>query len=84
MNADEIRFHLRDRWRAVEEIEREELRALTLEQNWRTLNSIVRFAIETGMKGDDHGGEMEVFVRWTKIKALYETGQKSRTVSRRN
>lgn len=68
MNKEEIRFHLRDRWKAVEEIEREELRAMSLEEHWRKLNAIVRFAIETGMEPDDDDGEMEVFLRWAKIK----------------
>jgi hypothetical protein len=74
MNADEVRFHLRDRWKAVEEIERHELRAMTLDEHWRKLNAIVRFALETGMKRDDDDGEMEVFQRWAKLKALYEAG----------
>lgn len=68
MNKEEIRFHLRDRWKAVEEIEREELRAMSLEEHWQKLNVIVRFAIETGMEPDDDDGEMEVFLRWAKIK----------------
>jgi hypothetical protein len=68
MNTDEIRFHLRDRWKAVEEFERQELRAMTLEQHWQKLNAIVRFAIETGMKRDDDDNEMEVFMRWAKLK----------------
>lgn len=74
MNNDEIRFHLRDRWKAVEEIERQELRAMSLEEHWQKLNAIVRFAVETGMKLDRDESEMEVFLRWAKIKALYETG----------
>jgi hypothetical protein len=44
------------------------------EEHWRKLNAIVRFAMETGVKRDDNDGEMEVFLRWAKIKALYETG----------
>ena len=68
MNKEEIRFHLRDRWKAVEEIEREELRAMSLDEHWRNLNAIVRFAIETGMRRDDDDGELEVFLRWAKLK----------------
>lgn len=74
MNEEEIRFHLRDRWKAVEEIERQELRAMSLDEHWRRLNAIVRFAVETGMKRDDDDGEMEIFQRWAKLKALYEAG----------
>ena len=74
MNAEEIRFHLRDRWKAVEEIERQELRAMTLDEHWHKLNAIVRFAIETDMKRTDDDGEMEVFQRWAKLKEMYEAG----------
>ena len=74
MNKEEIRYHLRDRWKEVEEIERQELRAMTLEQHWQKLNAIVRFAIETGMNLEKDDSEMEVFLRWAKLKVLYETG----------
>jgi hypothetical protein len=73
MDVGDIRFY-KERWKAVEEIERQELRAMTLEEHWRKLNAIVRFAIETGMQRDEDDGEMEVFLRWAKIKALYEAG----------
>ena len=68
MNAEDARFLLRDRWKAVQEIERQELRALSLDQHWQKLNAIVRFAIETGMEHDGDDGEMEVFMRWAKLK----------------
>ncbi|MBV6394485.1 MAG: hypothetical protein HFACDABA_00050 [Anaerolineales bacterium] len=77
MNDEEIRYHLRGRWKAVEEIERQELRAMTLEEHWRKLNTIARFAIETGMERDEDDGEMEVWKRWAKIREWYETRQKS-------
>ncbi|MEO8354546.1 MAG: hypothetical protein ABI621_01400 [Chloroflexota bacterium] len=73
MDVGDIRFY-KERWKAVEEIERQELRAMSLEEHWRKLNAIVRFALETGMKRDDDDGEMEVFLRWAKIKAKYEAG----------
>jgi len=68
MNAEEIRFHLRDRWKAVEEIERQELRAMSMDEHWQKLNAIVRFALETGMNRRDQDDEMEVFLRWAKLK----------------
>ena len=68
MNAEDTRFLLRDRWKAVQEIERQQLRALSLDQHWQKLNAIVRFAIETGMKQDDDDNEMEVFMLWAKLK----------------
>lgn len=73
MDVGDIRFY-KERWKAVEEIERQELRALTLEEHWRKLNAIVRFAIETGMQPEEENGEMEVFLRWAKIKTQYESG----------
>jgi hypothetical protein len=73
MEVGDIRFY-RERWKAVEEIERQELRAMSLEERWRKINAIARFAIETGMQRDDDDGEMEVFLRWAKIKAQYEAG----------
>lgn len=67
-------YHLRGRWKEVEEIQRQELRAMTLEEHWQKLNAIVRFAIETGMKIERDDSEMEVILRWAKLKALYEAG----------
>lgn len=71
MDAGDIRFY-RERWKAVEEIERQELRAMSIEEHWRKLNAIARFAIRLGLKRDDDDGEMEVFLRWAKIKEHYE------------
>jgi len=77
MNKEELVFHLRGRWKAVEEIERQELRAMSLENHWRQLNAVARFAIETGIGRKDDDGEMEVWLRWAKIRKWYETRQKS-------
>lgn len=72
MEVGDVRFYV-ERWKAVEEIERQELRALTPRRNWKHLNSIMRRAKRLGLqRGDD--GEMEVFKRWAKIKAQYEAG----------
>lgn len=76
MNVGDIRFY-KERWKAVREIERQELRAMTIEERWQRLNAIVRFALETGMKREGDDGEMEVFLRWAKIKAKYETRSRS-------
>lgn len=72
MEVGDIHFY-RERWKAVEEIERQELRAMSLEERWRKINAIARFAIENGLQRDDDG-EMEVFLRWAKIKEKYEAG----------
>lgn len=73
MEVGDIRLY-KERWKAVEEIELQELRAMSLEEHWRKLNAIVRFAIESGMKLTYDDSEMKIFRRWAKIKAKYETG----------
>ena len=73
MEVGDIRFY-KERWKAVEEIERQELRAMSLEEHWRKLNAIVRFAIETGMKvvEEDDDDVEAVRARWVTIKERYE------------
>jgi hypothetical protein len=76
MNADEVRFLLRDRWKAVEDIERQELRASTIQENWIQLNLIMRRAIRLHLLShQSDSGEMEVFQRWAKLKVNYETSR---------
>ena len=68
-------LHLyKKRWKAVEEIERQELRAMTLEESWRKMNAIARFAMEMGMERNNDQDEMKVFLLWAKLKAQYEAG----------
>jgi hypothetical protein len=64
---EEIKFY-RDRWKAVEEIERQELRAMSIEDHWRQINQLIRFAIENGLTRGDDDGEMQIFLRWAKLK----------------
>lgn len=59
----------------MEEIERQELRALTMEQRWQKINALFSFDIETGMSWGD-SSELEVYRRWAKIKEIHETRQK--------
>jgi len=63
----EMKFY-RERWKAVEEFERQELRAMPVEEHWKQINSLARFAIENGLTRGDDDGEMEVFLRWAKLK----------------
>lgn len=65
----DIKFY-RSRWKAVEEIERQELRAMSIEKHWEQINNLVRFAIENGLTRGDDDGEMEVFLRWAKLKGV--------------
>ena len=60
MEVGDTRLY-KDRWKAVEEIEQQELRAMTLEEHWRKLNAIARFAIEMGMENKQDDSEMDVF-----------------------
>lgn len=67
----EMKFY-RERWKAVEEIERQELRASTAQTNWRQLNSILRRSVRLRLRrGDD--GEMEIFNRWNILRKHYES-----------
>ena len=51
----DLKFY-RERWKAVEEIERQELRAMSIEKHWKQINNLARFAIENGLtRGDDDG-----------------------------
>lgn len=74
LSKEEMIYHLRGRWKEVEEIQRQELRAMTLEEHWQKLNAILRFAMTTGMNIERDESEMKVFERWAKLKANYETG----------
>lgn len=70
MKAADVR-RFKERWKAVEEIERQELRALTLRRNWQQLNTIMRRAKRLGLRRGDDDGEMQVFERWTKVREHY-------------
>jgi hypothetical protein len=65
----DLQFY-RERWKAVEEIEQQELRSMSIEKHWRQINNLARFAIENGLIRGDDDGEMEVFLRWAKLKGV--------------
>jgi hypothetical protein len=65
-NVD-MKFY-RERWKAVEEIERQELRAMSIEKHWKQINTLIRFAIENGLTRSEDNSEMEVFQRWAKLR----------------
>lgn len=60
----------RERWKAVEEIERQELRAMSIEKHWKQINNLIRFAIENGLTRGKDDSEMEVFRRWAKLRGF--------------
>jgi len=81
MNTEEIRFHLRDRWKAVEEIEKQELRDSTIKQNWQKLNAIMLRAKRLKLSRGNDDNELEVFLRWAKLKEDYETSRRTTDLS---
>ncbi len=71
MNAADVRLY-RERWKAVEEIERQELRALTPRQNWKKLTAIMLRAKRLNLRRENDDNEIEVFLKWAKLKEKYE------------
>ena len=63
----DIKFY-RERWKAVEEFEREELRSLTIEMRLQQMITIWRMAVGLGFSFEFDNSEMEVFTRWAKLK----------------
>ncbi len=66
VNEQDIKLY-RDRWKAVEEVERQELRAMSIEKHWKQLNTIARLGLELGLERKDEG-EMQVFLRWARLR----------------
>jgi hypothetical protein len=58
----------RERWKAVEEFEREELRSLTMEMRLQQMITIWRMAVGLGFSFESDNSEMGVFTRWAKLK----------------
>ena len=59
----------RQRWQAVEEVERQEQRAASIATRWQQLNAILRLAIGLGLKLDQEDKEgMVVHQRWARLK----------------
>lgn len=59
----------RDRWKIVEQVERQELRTASIDLRWQQLNSILRLAKGLDLHSvHDEDQEMEVYQRWAKLK----------------
>ena len=58
----------RERWKAVEEFEREELRSLTMEMRLQQMITIWCMARGLGFSFEPDDTEMDVFARWAKLK----------------
>lgn len=60
------------RWKAVEAVEREELRQSTIELRWRQLVALSNLAWGLGLKVEkNEEEEMAIILRWAKIKDFY-------------
>lgn len=68
MNREEIRYHLRGRWKEIEEIERRELRAMSMETRLKQMNEIWKLGKGLGFSAIGDESEFEVFRRWAKLK----------------
>ncbi len=71
MSAADARAYI-DRWKDVAEIEQRELQSATIQEKWRQLNAIHQLADRLGITRVDDDGKMEVYLRWAKLKRLYE------------
>ena len=67
MDVGDIRFY-RERWKAVDQIEQQELRALSMDERWQQMNTVWRLAKGLGFSFNPDEDEMEVFMRWAKLK----------------
>ncbi len=63
----EMKFY-RERWKAVEETERQELRALSMETRLQQMNSIWRLGLGLSFSFEPDPSEMEVFMCWAQLK----------------
>ncbi len=61
----------RNRWRAVEAVEREEQRAASVALRWQQVNTIFRLAMGMGLLSNNPDDqEQEVYRRWAKLKGV--------------
>jgi hypothetical protein len=68
MDADFDPKSYRERWKAVEEFEREELRSLSMETRLQQMITIWRMAAGLGFSFETDPSEMDVFARWAMLK----------------
>jgi hypothetical protein len=62
----------KERWQAVEAIERQERSQQSIQLRWLQLNSLYNLAVGLGLTLDPHQDELGVWQRWAKIKEEYE------------
>ena len=64
------RFHLNAFWLAAKEIEQQELRAAAIVKKWQEKHDIWCEATKYGVDPE----KMEIWMRWEKLRRLYESG----------
>ena len=65
----------RNRWRAVEAVEREEQKGASVALRWQQANAIFRLAMGMGLLSNNPDDqEQEVYQRWARLKEAYESG----------
>ena len=62
-----------ERWREVEDIQREELLTTSLQERWRQLNALKLRALRLEISQEGDNGEMDVFLRWANLRKTYVT-----------
>jgi len=67
MDAATARFYV-EGWKAVEEVERQELRSLSMETRLQQMNMIWQLGKGLGFSFEPDESEMKVFMRWAKLK----------------
>jgi hypothetical protein len=69
--SDTVFRAYRDRWQAVEEIERQEQRAASINLRWQQTNSILRLAIGLDLALDESHDQNEIVrQRWEKLRNI--------------
>jgi len=71
MEIADVRAYV-ERWKAIAEIEQQELQAASPAENWRRLNTIKQRASRLGISRGNDDGEMELFLLWARLKAPYD------------
>lgn len=67
MDTGDIRFY-RERWKDVEEFERQELRSTSVLERFRQINAIYRLAKGLGYSFETDKNELIIFERWARLK----------------
>jgi hypothetical protein len=69
MISDDLIAIYRNRWRAVEEIERQEAQTDSIELRWKQLISLVNLARGLNILPTQDEDETAVIMRWAKLKS---------------